>query len=147
RSKLEYGVQAGRQYIKNNIGNIEKVQHRATKMIKDYKYLSYEERLVRTGLTTLEERRTRGDLIEVFKMIKGLNKSDYKSFFTIVPNNITRGHKLKIVKGRSRLNIRQKFFSQRVVNDWNALPVIVVESESVNRFKNNYDKYVGNKKL
>ena len=49
-------------------------------------------------------------------------------------------HKLKIVKNRSRLNIRNNFFSQRVVNDWNALPVIVVESESVNSFKNNYDK-------
>ena len=62
-----------------------------------------------------------------------------------MPNSRTRGHKLKIVKNRSRLNIRKNFFSQRVVNDWNALPVIVVESESVNSFKNNYDKYAVNK--
>ena len=40
----------------------------------------------------------------------------------------------------------KNFFSQRVVNDWNALPVSVVDSDSVNSFKNNYDKYVGNKK-
>src|SRR5437870_11203043 len=98
-----------RPYLKNNIDNIEKVQNRATKMTENYKCLTYENRLVRTGLTTLEERRTRGDLIEVFKMIKGLNKTDYKRFFTIVPNNVTRGHELKIVKGRSRLNIRKKF--------------------------------------
>src|SRR5207245_1948836 len=108
-------------------------------------FLNYEDRLVRTGLTTLEERRTREVLIEAFKMIEGLNKSDYTRFFTIVQNNRTRGHKLKIVKTRSRLNIRKNFFSQRVVNDWNALPVIVVESESVNSFKNNYDKYAVNK--
>ena len=91
----------------------------------------------------MEERRTRGDLIEAFKMIKGFNKSEYTRFFTMIQNNRTRGHKLKIVKNRSRSNIRKSFFSQRVVNDWNALPVIVIESESVNSFKNNYDKYVG----
>ena len=49
---------------------------------------------MQTGSTTLEERRTRGDLIEVFKMIKGLNKSDYTRFFTLAQNNRTRGHAL-----------------------------------------------------
>ena len=78
-------------------------------------------------------------------MIKGLNKADYRRFFTIVNNSRTRGHRFKIVKNRSRLNIRKYFFSQRVVNEWNALPDIVVESESVNSFKNSYDKFVGNK--
>ena len=33
--------------------------------------MSYEERLRRTGLTTLEERRKRGDLIETFEMVQG----------------------------------------------------------------------------
>lgn len=143
RPKLEYCVQAWRPCLKKNIDNIEKVQHRATKMILECKYLQYEDRLIQTGLTTLEERRTRGDLIEVFKMIKGLNKTDYRKFFTLVRNNRTRGHRYKFIKNRSRLDIRKHFFSQRVVNEWNALPEIVVESESVNSFKNNYDKFVG----
>src|SRR3989454_12039418 len=60
RPKLEYCVQAWRLYLKNNIDNIDKVQHRATKMIKYYKCINYENRLVRTDLTTLEERRSRG---------------------------------------------------------------------------------------
>ena len=146
RPKLEYCVQAWRPYLKKNIDNLEKVQHRATKMIDEYKGLKYEDRLVKTGLTTLEERRTRGDLIETFKMIKGLNKTDYKRFFTIAHSSRTRGHRLKIVKNRSRLDIRKNFFSQRVVNMWNELPEIVVESESVNSFKNKYDKYVGDRR-
>ena len=145
RPKLEYCVQAWRPFLKTDIENIEKVQRRATKMIEDCKSLKYEDRLIQIGLTTLDERRTRGDLIEVFKMIKGLNKADYRRFFTIVNNSRTRGHRYKIVKNRSRLNIRKYFFSQRVVNEWNALPDIVVESESVNSFKNSYDKFVGNK--
>src|SRR6218665_3092253 len=47
------------------------VQRRATKMIQGFKYLSYEERLIRCGLTTLEKRRSRGDLIEAYKIITG----------------------------------------------------------------------------
>jgi hypothetical protein len=112
-------------------------------MIEGCKHLSYEDRLTLTGLTTLEERRTRGDLIEVFKMIKGLNKTDYRNFFTLAQNARTRGHRFKLLKKRSRLDIRKHFFSQRVVNEWNYLPDYVVESESVNSFKNNYDRYVG----
>ena len=141
---MEYCVQAWRPYLKKNIDNLEKVQHRATKMIEEYKGLKYENRLVKTGLTTSEERRPRGDLIEAFKMIKGLNKTDSKRFFTIAHSSRTRG--LKIVKNRSRLDIRKNFFSQRVVNMWNELPEIMVEYESVNSVKNKYDKYVGDRR-
>ena len=49
---------------------------------------------------------------------------------------------MKFVKNGSRQDGTKHFFSQRVVNEWNALPEIVVESKSVNSFKNNYDKYV-----
>ena len=59
---------------------IEKVQRRATKMIEGFGKLSYEERLRRTGLTPLEERRIRGDLIETFKMIEGISKVDNTKF-------------------------------------------------------------------
>ena len=65
-------------------------------------------------------------------MIKGFNKAiEYRSFFTISQNSITRGHRSKFVKNRSRLDIRKDFFSQRVVNEWHAMPEILVESESV----------------
>jgi ribonucleases P/MRP protein subunit RPP40 len=142
RPKLEYCVQAWRPYLKKDIDNIERVQHRATKMIKEIKNLSYEERLVKTNLTTLDDRRTRGDLIEVFKMIKGISNVDYREFLTLVVSSKTRGHKFKLEKNRSKRNIRKYFFSQRVVNEWNRLPKSVVEeAESVNSFKNRYDNY------
>ena len=47
----------------------------------------------------------------------------------------------KIIKVRSRLDIRKVFFSQRVVNLWNGLPASVVEADSVNGFKNRLDAY------
>ena len=145
RPKLEYCVQAWRPHLKKDIQAIERVQHRATKMIDEIKSLSYEERLASTGLTTLEERRTRGDLIEVFKIIKGLSKVDYHDFFRLAGNDRTRGHKYKLIKSRSRLVVRKNFFSQRVVNNWNKLPKIVVEAESINGFKNRYDKSISNR--
>ena len=93
-----------------------------------------------TGLSTLEEKRNRGDLIEVFK-IKGLTKVDYNRWFLFSKESRTRGHRYKLSKSRSRLEVRKKFFSQRVINEWNKLPVDVVEATSVNSFNNRYDSY------
>jgi hypothetical protein len=141
RPKLEYCVQAWCPYLKKDIDNIERVQHRATKLIGEYAGLSYNNRLDRVGLITLEKRRLRGDLIQVFKLIKGIDKIDYNTFFQVIVNSRTRGHRFKIVKVRARLDIRNKFFSQRVVNSWNVLPAHVVEAETVNAFKNRLDKF------
>ena len=59
-------------------------------MIEERKYLNYEDRLIQTGLTTLNERRTRVDLIEMFTMIEGLNKAEYRCFFTVSQNSKTK---------------------------------------------------------
>jgi hypothetical protein len=48
------------------------VQRRATKMIEELSKLGYDERLRKTGLISLEKRRVRGDLIQVFRMIRVL---------------------------------------------------------------------------
>ena len=55
--------------------------------------------------------------------------------------SVTRGNSLKLKKPRSRLNIRYNNFSQRVINAWNQLPERVISSTTVNRFKNNPDRY------
>jgi len=120
---------------------MERVQRRATKMITECKNLNYESRLNKVNLIHLEKRRERGDLIQVYKLIKGFDKIDYRQFFELAGNFRTRGHKLRIVKVRCRLDIRSKFFSQRVVNGWNELPANVVEAETVNSFKNRLDDH------
>ena len=74
RRHLEYSVQAWRPYFQNDIDTIEGVQRRATKVISDLKDKGYENRLRFLNLTTLETRRLRGDLIEVFKIFKDLKK-------------------------------------------------------------------------
>jgi len=66
-------VQAWRPYLKKDIEMFEKVQKRATQLMFRDKSLSYGERLQKSRLTTLETRRLRGDLIEMFKIFKGFN--------------------------------------------------------------------------
>ena len=76
RPHLEYCVQAWSPYLKKNIELIEKVQHRFTKMMPGLSVVSYEVRLSWLKLTTLETRRVRGDLIQAFKIIKGIDELD-----------------------------------------------------------------------
>jgi len=56
---------------------------------------------------------------------------------------LDRGHSLKLVANRSRLSIRQNFFSQRVVRSWNCLQqnVGLIDAPSVNSFKNRLNKF------
>ena len=49
---------------------LEKVQHRFTRFFKELRQLDYTERLRRLGLWSLEERRNRADLIEVYKIVR-----------------------------------------------------------------------------
>ena len=141
RPKLEYCVQVWSPHLRKDIDSMERVQRRATKMITECKNVNYESRLNKVNLIHLEKRRERGDLIQVYKLIKGFDKIDYRQFFELAGNFRTRGHRFRIVKVRSRLDIRSKFFSQRVVNVWNEPPVNVVEAETVNSFKNRLDDH------
>ena len=62
---------------------LEKLQRRFTKMVNGFNDLTNEQRMRRLDITTLETRRLRGDLIEVFKIIKGFDKVDYHKFFQL----------------------------------------------------------------
>src|SRR5580692_7626088 len=142
RPRLEYCIQAWSPHLRKDIDMIERVQRRATKMIEGFRDLSYEERLERTGLISLEKRRVRGDLIQVFKFIKGFAKIDYRKIFEISTVGKTRGHSLKLVKGQCNGEQWKQFYSQRVVNSWSGLSQYVVDADRVNCFKNRSDKYI-----
>ena len=141
RPHLEYSIQAWRPYFQKDIDLIEGVQRRATKLISDVKDKSYMNRLRILNLTTLETRRLRGDLIEVFKIFKGFDNLDPTLFFEL-STAPTRGHSWKLVKPRCRLDIRKFSFAHRVVDAWNSLDENIVACDSINGFKNRLDKFM-----
>ena len=69
RPHLEYCIQAWSPYLRKDRDMLEKIKRRATKLIAGLRDLTYEERLKKCGLTTLETRRLRGAQIEVFKLM------------------------------------------------------------------------------
>ena len=135
RPHLEYCVQAWAPYYRRDIACLEQVQRLATRMIAGQKGKSYEQRLRDLNLFSLERRRARGDLIETFKIVKGLSGLSLEELFTAAYSQNTRGNSCKLQRNYSRLEIRANFFSQRVIPMWNKLPQEVVSCTSVNAFK------------
>ena len=132
---MEFAVQAWNPYIRKDIDCLEKIQHRATKLVPQLRNLDYEDRLKALNLTTLEERRARGDLIQAYRIITGKDNVNWEQLFTFRENADTRGNSMKVYKPRLKKSILQRvnFFSKRVVNAWNALPEEVISASTVTR--------------
>ena len=146
RPHLEYCIQAWAPYYAKDILLLEKVQRRATKLVWGLKDLSYEERLERLKLFSLEERRLRGDLIQTFKLLTGKENVDYEILFNRSTNHLG-GHSFKLSKSQCNKLCRRRFFSQRVIDIWNSLSEFIVSAPSTNTFKkridNNWRKIYG----
>ena len=135
RPHLEYCVQLWSPVAAHGswgtIYEIEKVQRKFTNLIDDIGTLQYGTRLAELNLTTLAERRIRGDLIETFKIVN--NVVDYgHDIFTL-----GRSGRNIVSCGLKVSSFRKKFFSERVIQYWNVLPNFVKLSSSVNSFKAN----------
>lgn len=141
RTHLDYCIQAWRPYLMKDIAVLERVQRRATRMAVECRGRNYQERLKLLNLTTLETRMLRSDLIEVFKILKGLEGLKEDSFFTR-GGGTSRGHSSKLFKNRFNLDVRKYSFSNRVINEWNILPESVVQVSSINVYKSKLDHYL-----
>ena len=142
RPHLDYAVQFWSPYYRMDIECLERVQRRMTKMIHNIRHLSYEDRLKSLNLHSLERRRVRGDMIEVYKWFKGLNKGDISKVLKINSGDRTRSNGFKLDKFRFRRELGRNWFGNRVVDEWNRLPDQIINARSLNSFKNKIDQYM-----
>jgi hypothetical protein len=154
RPHLEYAAPIWNGLCKKDIKKLEKVQRRATKMVPQLRNMSYEERLLNLGITSLEERRIRGDLIQMFKIQRKINevhlnmnmpnKDDNPDSADAGPAASVMSRRrsgIRIVKEFIKnCSIRDAFFANRVADEWNQLDEDVVTAKTVNEFKSKYDK-------
>ncbi|CAM5174269.1 unnamed protein product [Natator depressus] len=133
RPHLEYCVQFWSPMFKKDEFKLEQVQRRATRMIRGMENLSYERRLKELDLFSLTKRRLRGDMIALYKYIRGINTGE--ELFKLSTNVDTRTNGYKLVIGRFRLEIRQRFLTIRGVKFWNSLPREAVGAKDLSGFK------------
>ena len=138
---------------------LEKVQKRMVGMLSGVRARGYEERLEEVGLTTLAERRVRGDMVETFKTLRGFNRVEKNTWFqlqdddarptrpnAVVVNGSEVRRKEVIVQQRANLDLRKNFYTVRAAGEWNGIPDAVKQAMSVNGFKNAYDAWIKRQK-
>ena len=86
-------------------------------------------------------------MIEIYKIITGIYDREASPVLKLHLSTKTRENLYKLDTHRTKYDLRKYFFTNRIVNVWNSLPVTVAMSETVNQFKNRLDKYWSNQDL
>jgi len=116
----------------------ERVLRRATKMIRGLEHLSYEERLREVGFSAWRREGCGETLQQPSSTLRGPIGKTGKIFSAAWSNG------LKLREGRFRLDIKNTFFTMRVVKYWNRLPMGVGEAPSLVTFKARLDRALSN---
>jgi ribonuclease P/MRP protein subunit RPP40 len=153
RPHLEFCSTVWSPHLKYLKDAVERVQRRATKVVPTLTDLSYTQRLQKLNLETLDYRRRRADLLELYRIKNNIHSIDQSCYCSLCPDKkmfppslsqSTRGHPMKI-QVQHATGIRKHFFSTRVTPVWNNLTTKTINSKTINIFKNNLRHELPNK--
>ena len=134
RPHLEFASPAWSPWLEADIECLEKVQRRAVQQVSGLTAATYEGRLAELGLTTLTERRHQQDMLQAYKILSGKDKVRATTWFAMASESaserVTRAaaDPLSLKIPMNRLEVRKNFFSQRVPDQWNKIPLSVRQS-------------------
>ena len=134
RPQLEFAIPVWNPYSQKNIDKLEKVQRRVTKIPSNLRKQQYCERIVSMKLTNHETRRQRGELIQQFKLVNGLDRVNWH----VEPQIIAKSGRLRRELVKNCLP-RFNFYTNRIVNPWNNLAEDTKQSTKVETFKAKLD--------
>ena len=123
---------------------LECVWKRATKLVKGLEGMSYEEWPRTFGLSGLERRRLRNNLIALYSFLRMNSGKGGADLYSLVSSDRTHGNGSKLCLKRFSLDMRKHFFTERVVKHWNRPPRGVVDAPSLSVFKRHLDNALNN---
>jgi len=122
--------------------NLERTQKRATKMVRNIKHNSYEERSSTLNLMSTLDRWDRGDMIMTCNILNHRVEMDAK-FTKMNIESRTRGHTMKLKLIRSKIKIRRNFSTNRIKKRCYGLSQEIINSKTIDAFKRAYDQEKG----
>ena len=106
RSHLEYAVSVWSPRYKKDIEIVEKIQRRATKLVRDCKDKPYKDRLRYLNLPTLKYRRLRGGMLETYKILNDMYDNEAAPVLELSGTRMTRGNDKKLNKVMCKTDLR-----------------------------------------
>ena len=140
RPHLEFAVPVWSPSTVAEIEALENVQKKSVQMIGGLTADNYEDKLKELGLDTLEERRKRFDMVQVYRILHRKDRVSEETWFRRTVNEHNRTTRqsadiLNLYKPPCVSELRRTFFSQRVIDQWNQIPLEIRQSTSVKSFK------------
>jgi hypothetical protein len=139
RPNLEYASSVWCPSRHDLIEMLERIQRKVTKLLNEFRCttISYSDRLKTLQLPTLQWRRNYLDLLQVHQILHG-DLSIRKQLFQYVSeisDAALRRHKLSIYKGCFHSSIYKNHFVNRVIDQWNSLPDVILDISNFKVFK------------
>ena len=147
RPHLEFAVPIWNPWLRKDVEVLERVQKKFVKNINGLTSTTYEDRLKEIGMLDLSTRRLYLDLVEAYKLIHNITRVNRAEIFELVMDNQRRTTRntecpVNIISKRCNLEIRRHFFSLRIIESWNNLPVDIKMCNSLSMFKANLNSHL-----